>query len=87
VWGSTKETVSTTAYPSTTDWEVIRKIPKDEEAYLYVIEIISKKFRHIAVSREQRELLSLKEVQIFSNSKKSEFQCLFTIKTLYKMTV
>jgi len=85
VWGSTKETVSTTAYPSTPDWEVI-STQDNTIVYLHVIELSNAtKFRHIAVSREQKGIVSLKEVQIFS--KKSEFHCLFTIKTLYKITV
>jgi len=85
VWGSKKKSVSTTAYPSTTDWEVI---PTQDNAivYLRVIELSNAtKFRHIAVSREPKGIVSLKEVQVFS--KKSEFHSLFTFKTLYKMTV
>jgi len=85
VWGSNKEGVSTTEYPSTTDWEVIFT-QKDKMDFLHVIELNNtKRLRHIAVSNEQKGIVSLKEVQIFS--KKSEFHCLFTFKTLYKMTV
>jgi len=86
VWGSNKETVSTTAYPSTPDWKVI---PTQDNTivYLHVIELSNvRKFRHIAVSKEKTGIVSLKEVQVFS--KKSEFHCLFTFRTLYKnMTV
>jgi len=85
VWGSNKETVSTTAYPSTPDWEVI-STQKDKMDFLHIIELSNvRRFRYIAVSKEQKEFLSLKEVQIFS--KKSKFHHLFTFKTLYKMTV
>jgi len=85
VWGSNIEKVPTNEYPSTPDWEVI-STQDNTIVYLRVIELSNvKKFRHIAVSREQKEILSLKEVQIFS--KKSEFHCLFTFKTLYIMTV
>jgi len=71
VWGSNKETVSTTEYPSTPDWEVISS-QDNTIVYLHVIELSNvRKFRHISVSREKTGLLSLKEVQIFS--KKSEF--------------
>jgi len=85
VWGSNKETVSTTEYPSTPDWEVI---PTQDNTivYLRVIELSDvRKFRYIAVSKEKAGIVSLKEVQVFS--KKSEVHCLFTFKTLYKMTV
>jgi len=59
------------AYPSTPDWQVI-STQKDPIDYLHVIELsTTKKFRHIAVSKETIGFLSLKEVQIFS--KKSEF--------------
>jgi len=85
VWGSNKEGVSTPAYPSAPDWEVI-STQSDPIDYFHVIELsMARKFRHIAVSKEQKGIVSLKEVQIFS--KKSEFHCLFTFKTLYKMTV
>jgi len=85
VWGSNKETVSTTAYPSTADWEVI-PTQKDKMDFLRVIELNNtKRFSHIAVSNKQKGFVSLKEVQIFS--KKSEFHCLFTFKTLYKIIV
>jgi len=73
VWGSYKETVSTTLYPSTTDWEVI-STQKDKMDFIHVIELSNtRKFRHIAVSKEQTGIVSLKEVQVFS--KKSEFHC------------
>jgi len=85
VWGSNKEGLSITEYPSTLDWEVI-PTQKDKMDFLRVIELSkARKFRHIAVSKEKTGIVSLKEVQLFS--KKSEFHCLFTIKTLYKMTV
>jgi len=85
VWGSDRETVSTTEYPSTPDWEVI-PTQKDKMDFLRVVELSkARKFRHIAVSKEPKGIVSLKEVQVFS--KKSEFHCLFTLKTLYKMTV
>jgi len=85
VWGSNRETVSTTAYPSTPEWEVI-PTRKDKMDYLRVIVLSNaRNFSHIAVSKEKTGIVSLKEVQVFS--KKSEFHCLFTIKTLYKMTV
>jgi len=73
VWGSNKETVSTTLYPSTTDWEVI-PTQKDKMDFIRVIELSNaKKFRYIAVSKEKSGIVSLKEVQVFS--KKSEFHC------------
>jgi len=85
VWGSNKDGVSTTVYPSTSDWEVI-STQDNTIVYLRVIELSNaRKFRHIAVSKEKTGFVSLKEVQIFS--KKSEFRCLFTFKTLYEMTV
>jgi len=85
VWGSNKEGVSTTLYPSTPDWEVV-STQDNTTAYLRVIELSNaKRFRHIAVSKEKTGFVSLKEVQVFS--KKSEFHCLFTFKTFYKMTV
>jgi len=77
VWGSNKETVSTTAYPSTPDWKVI-STQKDPIDYLHVIELsTTKKFKHFAVSREKAGFLSLKEVQIFS--KKSGFYNSFSM--------
>jgi len=85
VWGSNKEGVSTTEYPSTLDWEVISTQDNTID-YLHVIELSNvRELRHIAVSREKAGFLSLKEVQIFT--KKSEFPCLFTFKTLYEITV
>jgi len=85
VWGSNKEGVSTAAYPSTPDWEII-PTQKDKMDFLCVVELNNtRKFRHIAVSRELKGIVSLKEVQIFS--KKSKFRCLFTFKTLYKRTI
>jgi len=73
VWGSNKETVSTTAYPSTLDWEVIISTQDNTIAlYLHVIELSNvKTLKHIAISKDQKGILSLKEVQVFS--KKSEF--------------
>jgi len=69
VWGSDKEKASTTAYPSTADWKVI-PTQKDKMDILRVIELNNtKRFRHIAVSKEMAGIVSLKEVQIFSKKK------------------
>jgi len=85
VWGSREEKASANKYLSPADWEVI-STQDSTTVYLHVIELSNaRKFRHIAVSKEQTGIVSLKEVQIFS--KKSEFHHLFNFRTNFQVDV